>query len=245
MRMTGLLLAALMALLLSPASKAERSADDLARDLRDKPQQVMQFAGIEPGMQVADLFGGSGYYSELLASAVGDKGHVLLFNNPGYEAYSVDGLKQRFTEGRLGNVERRVRDTTDMDLGEAAFDRAIMVMALHDVYWVDEKQGWPEIDRDRFLEQVVAALKPGGAFLVVDHAAAKGSGFEAVNALHRIDEHFVQSTLERHGLKLEKTSDLLRNPEDDRSKNVFAPEIRGKTDRFVHLYRKPIGKTAD
>ena len=238
MRHYWLMVATLAALALSGPSRAERSAEDLARDARDKPQQVMQFAGIEPGMQVVDLFAGGGYYSELLSERVGPAGRVLLYNNPAYAAYGKQGLVQRFTEGRLSNVERRVSDTTAMGLGEASFDRAILVMSLHDLYWVDEKEGWPEIDRDQFLEQVVKALKPGGALLVVDHAAKPGSGFSAVNALHRIDEQFVQSTLQRHGLTLEKTSDILRQPEDDHSQNVFAPPIRGKTDRFVHLYRK-------
>ena len=85
-----------------------------------------------------------------------------------------------------------------------------------------------------------AALKPGGALLVVDHAAVAGSGSDAVNALHRIDEAFLRQAVERHGLVFEAESDLLRNPQDDRLRGVFDPQIKGKTDRFVHLYRKPM-----
>ena len=129
-----------------------------------------------------------------------------------------------------------------MGLGEQRFDRAIMVMSLHDVYWVNEKEGWPAIDRDRFLDQVVTALKPGGALLVVDHAAADDFTLDQVDALHRINEHFVQSELERHGLTLEAQSDLLRRQDDDHRLNVFNPAIRGKTDQFVQLYRKPAAK---
>ena len=220
-------------------AQAERSAADLERDARDQPQAIMQFAGVSTGMQIADLFGRGGYYSELLAEAVGESGHVLLYNNPAYAAYGRDALTQRFANGTPKQIAQRVAAVEDMGLGQARFDRAFLVMSLHDVYWVNEKEGWPAIDRDLFLRQVVAALKPGGALLVVDHRAPDGFDISQVDALHRIDPAFVQAELERHGLKLEKTSNLLQQAGDDRSLNVFNPQVRGKTDRFVHLYRKP------
>ena len=56
----------------------ERSAEDRERDARDKPQQVLELAGFKKGMLIADVFGGGGYYSEILSSVVGKKGKVLL-----------------------------------------------------------------------------------------------------------------------------------------------------------------------
>jgi predicted methyltransferase len=228
---------------LALAAPPPRSAEDIERDARDKPQEILAFAGVAPGMHVADLFAGGGYWSELLQAAVGDEGHVLLYNNAGYAKYGAEALEARFAEGRLRQIEQRVAPTDAMGLGEATLDRAIMVMAFHDLYWVDEKQGWPAIDRDAFIAQAVAALKPGGALLIVDHAAVAGSGTDAVNTLHRIDEAFVQATLEKHGLKLESTSPLLRQSGDDHGKHVFDKAIQGRTDRFVQLYRKPAAKS--
>ena len=228
--------------LLSPlayATAPERSAEDLARDARDKTEQIIAFAGIEPGMRVADLLAGGGYWSDWLRETVGAEGHVLLYNNPQYAKFAAEDLAERVASGRLDGVEQRVAPLEAMGLGEAGFDRAVMVMALHDLYWVDDKAGWPAIDHEAALRQVVAALKPGGALLVVDHAALAGSGTDAVSSLHRIDEAFVRKTLERHGLVLEAESTLLRNPADKRLKGVFDPKVKGKTDRFVHLYRKP------
>jgi predicted methyltransferase len=83
------------------------------------------------------------------------------------------------------------------------------------------------------------ALKPGGILGITDHYAVKGSGSEAVPELHRIDKAVVISDLEAAGFELEAESDLLRNRNDDHSKSVFAPEIRGQSDRFVLRFRKP------
>jgi len=241
--MSGLLRSALLLLALLPTAAfttaPERSAEDLARDARDKTERIIEFAGIAPGMHVADLLAGGGYWSDWLRETVGRDGHVLLYNNPQYAKFAAEDLAERVASGRLEGVEQRVAPIDAMALGEATFDRIVMVMALHDLYWVDEKAGWPAIDHEGALKQVVAALKPGGALLVIDHAALAGSGTDAVNALHRIDEAFVRRTLERHGLVREAESTLLRNPADQRLKGVFDPKVKGKTDRFVHLYRKP------
>ncbi len=106
------------------------------------------------------------------------------------------------------------------------------------LYYVDEKDGWPGIDASGFLDQLRAALKPGGRLLIVDHAAAAGSGNAPAQALHRIDEAFAKKDIASHGFELEKTWDGYRNPGDDLTKLVFDPAVRGKTDRFTHLYRK-------
>ena len=68
-------------------------------------------------------------------------------------------------------------------------------------------------------------------------------GAVAVIFIHRpdprSDEQFVIADFRKHGLEWEAAIPVLRNKDDDRTKNVFDPAIRGKTDRFVHLYRKP------
>ena len=154
----------------------ERSAKDRERDAHDKPAELLAFAGVKPGMKVADFFGGGGYWSELLARAVGPTGSVTLVNNPGYFFFSKDGLKERFADGRLKDIRQRVVETGNLDLGSEQFDLIFIFMGYHDLYWVDESNGWPKIDAGGVLDQLNRALKPGGKLLIVDHAAKEGTG---------------------------------------------------------------------
>ena len=223
------------AVLANPA----RSAADRERDARDKPAEVLALGGFKRGDTVADLLAGGGYYSEILSGIVGPSGKVLLVNNPGYEAFGKKGLATRLANDRLPNVQHVTGPTDALGMPDASLDGAVIVMSYHDLYWVDEMEGWPRVDAGRLLDQIVRALKPGGVLLVVDHSAKSGTGSSETQALHRIDEQFAIADFRKHGLQWEAAIPVLRNPDDDRSKNVFDPAIRGKTDRFVHLYRKP------
>jgi predicted methyltransferase len=216
----------------------ERSDKDRERDARDRPAEVMAFAGITQGMAIADVFGGGGYWTELLARAVGPDGGVTLVNNAPYLAFAREDLKTRFADDRLSGVTRRTIETCDMKLGKAQFDLILIVMSYHDLYYVDEASGWPGINAGGFLDQLHAALKPGGALLIIDHAAAAGAGNSVAGTIHRIEEAFAQRDIEGHGFKLDKTWDGYRNSADDLSKLVFDPAVVGKTDRFTHLYRR-------
>jgi len=115
-----------------------------------------------------------------------------------------------------------------MKLGVATLDAAIIVMSYHDLYHVDEKNGWPAINASQFLEQIRTALKPGGVFLVIDHSAKPGTWAKAAQDLHRIDEEYARRDIARHGFVLEATWDGLRNPGDTRSKLVFDKAVRGR-----------------
>lgn len=214
----------------------DRSAKDRERDAREMPAEVLKFAGYKPGMKVADILGGGGYYSELISYVVGPQGEVRLVNNAPYIEYTKDDLKERFTEGRLSNIKRSTVESCNLRLGEGTLDAALIVLSYHDLYYKDT--GWPEIDAGQFLDQLNRALKPGGTLLIIDHAAKEGSGSSAGQDLHRIDEAFARKDISAHGFKYESSFDKLRNPADDRGVVVFNPAVRGKTDRFVHLYRK-------
>jgi len=214
----------------------ERSAKDRERDARDKPAELLAFAGVKPGMKVADVFGGGGYWSELLARAVGPTGSATLVNNEGYANFAKEDIKVRFADGRLKQVKQITGKTDAMGMGKDQYDLILIFMSYHDLYWVDEKEGWPKIDADNFLKQLHAALKPGGKLLIVDHAAKEGTGSSAAQTLHRIDEAFTKKDFTSHGFQFEKAFTGYRNTTDDHSKMVFDPEIRGKTDRFAHLY---------
>jgi predicted methyltransferase len=213
-----------------------RSAADRERDARDKPAELMAFAGVTPGMTIADIFGGQGYWAELFSRAVGPSGHVLLINNMSYHGGAREAVRTRRADNRLPNVEYRTVEASNMLLPESSLDLAVIVMSYHDLYYVDE--GWPAIDVERFFASVHGALKPGGHFLIVDHAAPAGTGKAPAQDLHRIEPQFAIQDISSRGFVLEKSWDGLRNPMDDYTKGVFDAAVRGKTDRFVQLYRK-------
>lgn len=216
-----------------------RTADDRERDLRDRPDAMLALAGFGRGDTIADIFGGGGYYSEIISGIVGPQGKVLLINNAPYDGFAKKGLGPRLADNRLPNVRYSIAPNEALGLGAGTLDGALIVMSYHDLYYVDPGSGWAAIDAGQFIDQIVTALKPGGRLLIVDHAAREGTGKADAQTLHRIEESFAVSDFKAHGLEFAGNIETLRNRDDDRSKNVFDPAIRGKTDRFVHLYRKP------
>jgi predicted methyltransferase len=219
-------------------NKPGRLASDIERDQRSRPDVTLPLLQLQPGDRVADIWAGGGYYSELIASIVGSEGEVLLVNNLAYNQFAAEALEQRRHGRDIGSVTIHTREAEDLGLGQNSLDAALIVMSYHDLYHVDEPNGWRPIDADSFLGQIQQALKPGGRFLVVDHYAEAGTGKAAAQDLHRIDVEFAKADIGRHGFKLVVESDALRNPDDDHSLVVFDPGVRGKTDRFILVFEK-------
>jgi predicted methyltransferase len=214
---------------------ADRSAEDRARDARDKPAETLALLGLARGMQVIDLFAGGGYYAELAARVVGENGRAHLHNNAAYLEFAGKELAVRLATPRFTQLVRYDREVEAIDLAPGSIDAALLVMAYHDVYWTNE--GWT-VTRDSLLAALQRILKPGGRVLVVDHSAAAGTGTSSVQKLHRIDESVEREDFARAGFTLVASSDALRNPADDRKLSVFDEAIRGKTDRFVLVFEK-------
>ncbi|HXA35967.1 MAG TPA: methyltransferase domain-containing protein [Steroidobacteraceae bacterium] len=220
-----------------------RSAADVKRDALDHPADILRLSGIKPGMQIADVLAGDGYYSELASYVVGPKGKVFMINNAAFDHWSEGPLQARLTPNRLANVEHQTLDLNHMNLKEGSLDAVFLIKVYHDLYWVDptgaDSEGlWPKIDTSGVLDQLARALKPGGILLLVDHSAKAGSGTAAASGLHRIDESYAIKDFESHGLKLAAKSDLLRRPEDTRDQVSYKGPALGKTDRFVVVFRK-------
>ena len=235
----GTLVAAEQDLYTAATLREGRSADDTQRDAIDHPAEVLRLAKITPGMQVADLLAADGYYSELVSAIVGKQGHVLLLNNAAFDGWSDNGWVTRLADGRLPNVEHRTIDLNRMGLGDQTLDAVLLIKVYHDLYWVADTGPWPKVDPSGVLDQVVRALRPGGAVLLVDHSAKPGTGSSAAGTLHRIDESFARADFQAHGLTLIGTSDVLRHPQDARDQISYKGPMLGKTDRFVLVFRKP------
>jgi predicted methyltransferase len=216
-----------------------RLEDDAARDAGRKPAEVLAFMGVMPGMTVLDMFSGGGYYSEILSNVVGGDGQVVAHSNKAYLQFVGDEFVSRYAGGRLPNVDILMAENNKLRLDEDHFDVIMMALAYHDTHWVNPDGGWLEIDRSKLNTELFNSLKAGGVLGIVDHYAKDGASIDSVADLHRIDRSIVVAELAAAGFVLEAESDILRNPDDDHTLGVFAPEIRGNTDRFVLRFRKP------
>jgi predicted methyltransferase len=218
---------------------AGRSEADHKRDPGDKPADVLRFSGVKPRMTVADFMAADGYFSELLSYIVGAKGHVLLLNNTGYDAFVQNKWKDRIEQHHLTNVEHRTIDTAKMNLKDDSLDAVFIIKAYHDLYWVDDKEGWHKIDVASVLDQLNKALKHGGVVVVEDHSTKPGAGNSVAGSLHRIDEEFAKKDFAAHGFEFVKGSDIFRRPDDTRDQISYKGPALGKTDRWLYLFKKP------
>ena len=216
-----------------------RPDSDRDRDAQRKPAAVLEFLGIVPGMTVLDMFTGGGYYAEIISGVVGEEGKVIAQSNQAYLGFVGDAFKERFDSGRLANVEVLMAENNELSLEADSLDAVMLVLSFHDLYHSDPENGWPRIDGPAFLAELMKGLKPGGIVAIIDHYAEAGAPAETGDTLHRIDPAIVVADMEAAGFVLDGQSDLLRNPNDDLTRIVFAPELRGKTDRFMMRFKNP------
>ena len=216
-----------------------RPEADRASDAGRNPEAVLELFGIQPGDVVLEMWAGGGYYTEMLAHVVGESGKVVAHANTPILSFAGDAHTERHADNRLPNAEILLAENNELALEADSFDAATIILNYHDLYWSSEQYGWVQIDVPAFLAELYKGIKPGGTLGIVDHQAASGSPAETGNTLHRIDSAIVIAELEGVGFVLEGESNVLASAEDDHTKSVFDPEIRGKTDRYVLRFRKP------
>jgi predicted methyltransferase len=216
-----------------------RNPDNVKMDEGRKPAQVLQFLGLKPGMKVLDLFGANAYWAEIMAPAVGPKGHDTIWEPKQFYSDKTKAGFEAFA-AKNPNVSIVVSPFEAPDLPKDYADIVILNDNYHDTYWQSEKFGIPKMDPAAFLKKVYAAMRPGGVIGVIDHVANPNDDTRAtVEKFHRIDPNVVKADFEKAGFKFVGSSDILRNPADDHSLLVFDDKVRGHTDRFVFKFKKP------
>ena len=215
-------------------NSATRPAADRELDSSRKPEQLLTFFGIKPGMKVADLWAGGGYTTELLARTVGPQGKVYSQNMEFSERFKKAGemWQARANEPGMSNVVEITKPFDSPDLlpvPPGSLDAVVINMNYHDMVG----RGF---NRDRINHAVFAALKPGGIYGLVDNSAKPGTGASDTDTLHRIDENFEVSEIEKAGFRLAATSDVLRNPQDPRTEPFW--KVNHSQDRFVLKFVK-------
>jgi predicted methyltransferase len=199
----------------------------------------MAFAGLRPGLKVADFMSGGGYYTRLFSDVVGPKGHVYAVLSAGMarncKPSEFEGTHQVERDASYRNVTVMTEPVMQFAAPEA-LDVVFTNQNYHDLHdAMNEGADVVAVDR-----AVFRALKPGGRFVIIDHVAEAGSGIRDTETLHRIDPAAIRREVEAAGFVLEAEGDGLRNPADDHSRLVFDPLIRGHTDQVMLRFRKPV-----
>lgn len=222
----------------SVAATPSRTEANVKLDEGRKPAEVLSFLGLEKGMRVLDMFGANQYWAEIIAPAVGPDGFVVVWQP---NQFLNDKRRATFAEftAKQSNVLLINSPFEQPSVGTGAYDFILMNLDYHDVYWESAERKIGRMEPDVWLSRLYAAAKPGAVVGIIDHVATPGGDTRAVvEKLHRIDPAVVKADFQRAGFVLEAESDLLRNPADDHSLNVFDEKIRGKTDRFIFKFRK-------
>lgn len=237
--------AALMVLTLSGAAMAAtipgyvtkavadpaRPKADTDRDALRRPAETIAFAGVKPGMKVAEFFPGGGYFTRPLSDVVGPSGHI----------YGIENVK--WDDGSDAKVAAAVNDhNVSMQMvkfGEFSLPEKVDLVWITQNYHDLHIAKYGPVDMAAFNRHVYAALKPGGTYFILDHQANPGTGETQIAKLHRIQKSQVIREVEAAGFRLAGEGNALHRTADDHTKNVFDKSIQGHTDQYMLKFVKP------
>ncbi len=215
-----------------------RPEADTKKDADRKPAEMLDFAGVKPGMTVVDLLPGGGYFTRIFSKAVGAKGTVYAVSGPPRPPQdpakpppppAIDVLA---ADANYSNVKSI----------HIPLQNGLSVPTQADVIWTSQNyhdvKNVPNIDMLAFNKAIFNSLKPGGVFVVLDHTANPGDPM-VTSKLHRIDPAVVKQEVTAAGFKFEGESTALKNPSDDHTKGIREGFTQGQTDQFIYKFRKP------
>jgi predicted methyltransferase len=219
----------------SAVADTARPEADRSRDAARKPVESLQFSGVKPGDAVADFNASGGYFTRLFADVVGSRGHVYAIEPVEIQQYIAKSTVE--LQGYAAD-HRNITVSVKTALESLHFPRKL------DLFWISQNyhdlhnKYFGPVDISAFNKAVFDALKPGGAYVVLDHAAAPGSPADVTNTLHRIDPTTIRREVEAAGFVFDSESAIIANPADPRTITVFDKSIQGHTDQFILKFRK-------
>jgi predicted methyltransferase len=174
----------------------------------------------------------------LFADIVGPQGHV-------YASVPSPLLQYPNIVKGIAEIQGFVVTHANVNVNFAASLDAARYPEKLDLFWISQNYHdlkdpfMGPVDMAAFNRAVLAALKPGGIYVVLDHVAATGSPADVTDTLHRIEPSVVRREVETAGFEFVGESKLLANPDDPHTAGPFDKTIQGRTDQFIYKFRKP------
>ncbi len=206
---------------------------------QSKLAELIRFSRVDAGATVIDVYPGAGDWTRLFSDVVGPEGRVYTFVPAEVAHFKNDpvGLMRTLAkEPGRENVEVISVDLVAMPRATRPADVVWLHLFYHDLH--TELMQARGATAAQFNRAVHERLKPGGCYVIVDHATAAGAGTSNAQSLHRIDPASVRAEVEAAGFVLDAESGVLANKDDPHSSKVFDPSIKGETDRFVYRFVK-------
>jgi predicted methyltransferase len=223
-------------LITSAVADPTRPEGDRGRDAARKPVESLQFSGVKPGDAVADFNASGGYFTRLFSDVVGSRGHV----------YAIEPVEiQEYIAKQTAELRAYAANHRNITVSVQTALESLHLPRKLDLFWIAQNYHdlhntyFGPLDIAAFNKAVFAALKPGGAYVVLDHTAAPGAPADVTETLHRIDPATVRREVEAAGFVFDSESLILANPADPRTIKVFDKSIQGHTDQFILKFRKP------
>lgn len=203
-----------------------RTDQDRRMDASRRPGELLTLTKVAPGMRVLDVAAGAGYTSQLLALAVGPTGMVWAQRvQPGA------ALTKRLADNPQANLVVVLQPFESPVPADAPkVDLVTLILNYHDITY-------QPVDRAKMNQRIFDALKPGGHFVLIDHAAKAGADVSSGKALHRIDPAIVIAEVQKAGFVLQAQSDAWRDPADTHEESSGDSKI--PTDKFALRFVKP------
>ena len=202
--------------------------------------ELIRFARADAGFTVIDVYPGDGDWTRLFSEVVGVEGRVYSFvpaEIADIKNDAVDRMRTLAKEPGRENVEPVSANLLAMPELMQPADVLWLHLFYHDLHTaLIQARG---ATAAQFNRAVYERLKPGGSYVIVDHAGAFGAGTSVAQSLHRIEPVSVREEVEAAGFVLDAESTVLANKDDPHSFKVFDPSIKGRTDRFAYRFVKP------
>ena len=224
--------------MVSANAAQQRPAAEIRRDAGRKPEAVLEYLDIRPGMKIWDHASATGYYAGIFSKAVGAEGKIYAQNSRRMWERLKDGLEPRYAE--LGNVEAVPMLMREYEGPDGDLDMVFLALIYHHMHFDEDAGNTTPSGASVFFDRAFQLLKPGGILAIIEHQAPDGTPREQSASWHRASLQNAIDDVTSVGFELIDTSDILANPNDPQDVHFRRLESgRDTSQRYIVRFRKP------